>query len=259
MLSMKLLFIILLWEYSYCIVQPIVKINSITNNQISRMTQNTYNKDDIKYYNSLLVEKNIGWLKKVVKKNVKYNNEEVLNDAIYGLLVASLKFNHVKYSNISFLTYANYWVNFYVYSYINSNTLIHTPRYLDKYVRRINLINDELLQKNYNEDFIVNRLNVSSSQAKNINNVLNTKHIYNLNNINKIKTNDDSLVTNLLDLEISLSKLNSKESTLIVLYYGLNTGEGKSIKEMGIIYKTSKENIRKKINTAMSKLRILMM
>jgi DNA-directed RNA polymerase sigma subunit (sigma70/sigma32) len=100
---------------------------------------------------------------------------------------------------------------------------------------------------------------VSSSQAKNINNVLNTKHIYNLNNINKIKTNDDSLVTNLLDLEISLSKLNSKESTLIVLYYGLNTGEGKSIKEMGIIYKTSKENIRKKINTAMSKLRILMM
>lgn len=261
MLNLSTIFILLFCTSCYSIVPPAIKSNSFTNNQISKMTQNASEKEDIKYYNSLLVEKNIGWLKQVVKKNIKYyDDNDALHNAVYGLLVASLKFNHVKYSNISFLTYATYWVNFYVYDYITSNTLIHTPRYLDKYVRRINLINDELIQKNYNEDFIANNLNVSEARAVNINNVLNTKHIYDIDNIKQtIRYTDDTTITNLLDLEICLGKLTTKESILIILYYGLNTGEGKTIKELGEIYETSKENIRLKLNIAMGKLRILMM
>ena len=193
-------------------------------------------KGDYKAQNTLLLS-NLAFIFKTAFKYKNYGIplEHLISEGNMAIIHAIKKFDVD--TNVKFITYASYWVRFFISDYIKKNKL------KDKKEKSI----EENIKAEFNNSIKDNILyddeNSSSSDTD-----IKCENLYASSTSNAFSKQDAVL-------EKLLSVLNDREAVIIKKYYGIENNEKKNLEEISKILKISKERVRQIKDTGIMKMR----
>lgn len=228
------------------------------------------------YSRNILIENNIPLIKKIAAKTIKtttLTQGDLIQEGIFGLITALEKFNPTL--GFKFSTYAAWWIKQAMFKAISEQSYAYNiPVYIQETISRYNKTKQEM-EKEENREVTSARVakKMAMSEEK-INTFLNVytkalsieSGIINTSNkeltlcevIEDEKQNVEKEVIDAQlkkDIKNALNNLKEKEKNVLVLRFGLNeTGEKKTLEEIGKTYGVTKECIRQIEKRAINKI-----
>lgn len=174
-----------------------------------------------------LINANLKFVVNIAKKYIRNDAPliDIISEGNMGLLNAVNKFDETK--NIKFITYAVWWIKYYIQNYI------------ERYVSHENAMSD----KDYVFDISDDTENDYAYNAKRINNEFE-------NSLSILQDKQDS-VNELMEC------LQKRELKIIMMYFGFSEGNnGKTLEEISKEMNITKERVRQIKDKALMKMRI---
>lgn len=222
-----------------------------------------------------LVSRNLKFVISIAKQYVtqKCLLEDLVNEGNIGLIMAAERFNPNQ--NVKFITYAVWWIRKLIIEHINNNNrMVRLPLNKLTALSKLDKKISDLEQKNsYKVDIneLCNELNSDEFEC------LDVLTSYRMDSLDsEISSNDDNGMT-LLDilnndeyyqktdylvdvcnykqtLNEKLNNLKTRDKEILILLFGLDGKEPRTLKEVGIVYDLSIEMVRQIKNKSILKL-----
>ena len=226
------------------------------------------------YARNLLIEKNLPLIQKIATKSISsevLSNSDLVQEGIFGLVIAIEKFNPSL--GFKFATYASWWIKQSMFKAISEQSYAYNiPVYIQETLSRYKKTKQEMEQKNVNvtkaevaqkmnttEEKINTFLNVytralsiESGTSVTENKELTLSEIIEDEKQNVEKTVVDSELK--AEIKMALNNLKEKEKNVIVLRFGLENNEKKTLEEIGNSYGVTKECVRQIEKRALNKI-----
>ena len=226
------------------------------------------------YARNLLIEKNLPLIQKIATKSISsevLSNSDLVQEGIFGLVIAIEKFNPSL--GFKFATYASWWIKQSMFKAISEQSYAYNiPVYIQETLSRYKKTKQEMEQKNVNvtkaevaqkmnttEEKINTFLNVytralsiESGTSMTENKELTLSEIIEDEKQNVEKTVVDSELK--AEIKMALDNLKEKEKNVIVLRFGLENNEKKTLEEIGNSYGVTKECVRQIEKRALNKI-----
>jgi len=242
-------------------LQEIGKVNLITAEIEVELTKKIKAGDQIAL--EKMVKANLRFVVSVAKQ---YQNNglslgDLINEGNLGLIKAAMRFDETR--GFKFISYAVWWIRQSIMQALaEQSRVVRIPLNRVGSLNKINRTFAQLEQKFQREpssDELADTLQIDPEEIKETIQIGSRQVSVNapfvageenglldvLENDSEVKPDsvlmDDSLRR---DIQRSLSKLKSKESDIISLYYGLNGTHPMSLEEIGEIYKLTRERVR---------------
>jgi RNA polymerase primary sigma factor len=221
-----------------------------------------------------LVRSNLRFVISVAKsyQNHGLSLEDLINEGNLGLIKAAHRFDETR--GFKFISYAVWWIRQAILQAIAEKTrLIRLPLNQISILTKISKVYSSLEQKHErsptNEEIAI-ILDTHSDDVSNI--IKKSSHVTSLdspivsetkNRLMDVVVNregkepDFALNKESLQIEILhlLKSLTHRESKILILYYGLNGEKAKTLEEVGLEFKLTRERIRQIKERALQKLR----
>ena len=221
-----------------------------------------------------LVSSNLRFVISVAKtyQNHGLSLEDLINEGNLGLIKAAHRFDETR--GFKFISYAVWWIRQAILQAIAEKTrLIRLPLNQISILTKIGKVQNYLEQKHErsptNEEIAI-KLDTHTDDVSNI--IKKSSHVRSLDShvVSETKNrlidvvvnregkepdfalNEESLKIEILYL---LKSLTRQESKIIILYYGLNGENAKTLEEVGVEFKLTRERIRQIKERALQKLR----
>ncbi|MBR6297935.1 MAG: RNA polymerase sigma factor RpoD/SigA [Candidatus Gastranaerophilales bacterium] len=226
------------------------------------------------YARNLLIERNLPLIQKIATKSISsevLSNSDLVQEGIFGLVIAIEKFNPSL--GFKFATYASWWIKQSMFKAISEQSYAYNiPVYIQETLSRYKKTKQEMEQKNVNvtkaevaqkmnttEEKINTFLNVytralsiESGTSVTENKELTLSEIIEDEKQNVEKTVVDSELK--AEIKMALNNLKEKEKNVIVLRFGLENNEKKTLEEIGNSYGVTKECVRQIEKRALNKI-----
>ena len=231
-------------------------------------------KGDI-YARNLLIEKNIPLIQKIANKSIQssaLSNSDLIQEGIFGLITAIEKFNPE--IGAKFATYASWWIKQAMFKAISEQSYAYNiPVYIQETLSRYKKTKQQMeqeSQKEVSKSDVAKKLNMTEEKIDTFLNAFtktlsiesgasltDNKELTLAEIIEDEKQNvERTVVDNELKQDImrALDILKEKERNVIVLRFGLEEKQKKTLEEIGNSYGVTKECIRQIEKRALNKI-----
>ena len=198
-----------------------------------------------------LIEKNIPLIQKIAQKSIQstsLSNSDLVQEGIFGLVVAIEKFNPSL--GFKFATYATWWIKQAMFKAISEQTYAYNiPVYIQETLSRYKKLKQQMEQKENKEvakKEVAEKMNLTDNKELNLNEIIEDEK----QNVER-EVIDNELKK---DIKKALENLKEKEKNVIVLRFGLEDKNKKTLEEIGNSYGVTKECIRQIEKRALNKL-----
>ncbi len=222
-----------------------------------------------------LIELNIKLIEKIASKTIQsttLTKSDLVQEGIFGLLTALEKFNPTL--GFKFSTYASWWIKQAMFKAISEQSYAYNiPVYVQETLSRFKKAKQELEQKNQKEvtkKEIVKKINLTEEKIDTFLNaytkalsiesgilLTNNKEL-SLSEI--IEDEKQNVEREVIDFELksqiknALNYLKEKEKNVLILRFGLENKDKKTLEEIGNSYGVTKECIRQIEKRALNKI-----
>ena len=221
-----------------------------------------------------LVSSNLRFVISVAKsyQNHGLSLEDLINEGNVGLIKAAHRFDETR--GFKFISYAVWWIRQAILQAIAEKTrLIRLPLNQISTLTKIGKVYSHLEQKHERSPTNEEIANILDTHLDDVSNIIKkSSHVASLDSpiVSETKNrlldvvvskegkepdfalNEESLKIEILHL---LKSLTRQESKIIKLYYGLNGEKAKTLEEVGVEFKLTRERIRQIKERALQKLR----
>jgi RNA polymerase primary sigma factor len=221
-----------------------------------------------------LVSSNLRFVISVAKsyQNHGLSLEDLINEGNLGLIKAAHRFDETR--GFKFISYAVWWIRQAILQAIAEKTrLIRLPLNQISTLTKIGKVYSHLEQKHERSPTNEEIANILDTHLDDVSNIIKkSSHVTSLDSpiVSETKNrlldvivsregkepdfalNEESLKIEILHL---LKSLTRQESKIIKLYYGLNGEKAKTLEEVGVEFKLTRERIRQIKERALQKLR----
>ena len=222
-----------------------------------------------------VIELNLPLIQKIANKSIKsdvLSNSDLIQEGIFGLITAIEKFNPTL--GYKFSTYASWWIKQAMFKAISEQSYAYNiPVYIQETLSRFKKTKQEMeqIKQNISNKEVAKKLNITEEK---INTFLNTytkalsiesgtslvngnKELSLSEIIEDEKQNIEKEVINIElknDIKLALNGLKEKEKNVIVLRFGLENNQRKTLEQIGESYGVTKECIRQIEKKALNKI-----
>lgn len=222
-----------------------------------------------------VIEINMKLIEKIASKSIQtttLTKSDLIQEGIFGLLTALEKFNPSL--GFKFSTYASWWIKQAMFKAISEQSYAYNiPVYVQETLSRFKKAKQELEQKTQKEATkkeIAKKLNLTEEKIDTFLNaytkalsiesgilLTNNKEL-SLDEI--IQDEKQNVEREVIDIELktqihnALNHLKEKEKTVLILRFGLENKDKKTLEEIGNTYGVTKECIRQIEKRALTKL-----
>ena len=231
-------------------------------------------KGDI-YSRNLLIENNMSLIQKIASKSIQassLSNSDLVQEGIFGLVTAIEKFNPE--IGAKFSTYASWWIKQAMFKAISEQSYAYNiPVYIQETLSRFKKTKQQMEQaeqKEVSKSDVAKKLNMTEEKIDTFLNAFtkslsiesgasltDNKELTLAEIIEDEKQNVEKTVIDCElkhDIKIALDTLKEKEKNVIVLRFGLENKQKKTLEEIGNSYGVTKECIRQIEKRALSKM-----
>ncbi len=240
----------------------------------------SYNKNkDIDIRNKIIIN-NLGLIYMAARKRIhlttSFTFDDLVQEGVIGMMKGIDKFDLSK--NISFSTYAYYWISQQMdRAIMNGGYIVRLPAYIYEKINKLSAAENDLLNEKEEIDIkqLCKKLNISEIEYHSINNY--KKNYGSITSLNTLANPDsDESYNELLDyipcnnnppidktiidedlktqLRKTLNSLTLKEREILELRFGLNDNKPMTLEAIGKKYNVTRERIRQIENKALKKL-----
>ena len=221
-----------------------------------------------------LVNANLRFVVSVAKsyQNHGLSLEDLINEGNLGLMKAVYRFDETR--GFKFISYAVWWIRQAILQAIAEKTrMIRLPHNRVGILIKIGKVYSKLEQefeRSPNNEEIANVLKIDSDEISNT-----TKQASRVVSINSpLISNSDSCLVDIIqdrdelkpdsevmdeslkdEVKYIMDALTNRESKILILYFGLNGEKARTLEEVGIEFKLTKERIRQITEKTLNKLR----
>ena len=248
------------------------KVNDVNVSEVELILR--AQKGDI-YARNLLIEKNIPLIQKIASKSIQssaLSNSDLIQEGIFGIVTAIEKFNPE--IGAKFSTYASWWIKQAMFKAISEQSYAYNiPVYIQETLSRFKKTKQQMeqeSQKEVSKSDVARKLNMTEEKidtflnafTKTLSiesgaNLTDNKELTLAEIIEDEKQNvEKTVVDNELkeDIKRALDILKEKERNVIVLRFGLEENQKKTLEEIGNSYGVTKECIRQIEKRALNKI-----
>lgn len=226
------------------------------------------------YARNLLIENNLTLIQKIASKSVQsevLTNNDLVQEGIFGLITAIEKFNPSL--GFKFSTYATWWIKQAMFKAISEQSYAYNiPVYIQETLSRYKKTKQEMEQKNseVTKTEVAKKLNLTEEKIDTFLNVYTralsiesgtaltkNKELTLAEIIEDEKQNVEKTVVDIelkTEIKMALENLKEKEKNVIVLRFGLENQERKTLEEIGNSYGVTKECVRQIEKRALNKI-----
>lgn len=230
-------------------------------------------KGDISARN-MLIKQNLPLIQKIASKSISsevLSSSDLVQEGIFGLVVAIEKFNPSL--GFKFATYASWWIKQSMFKAISEQSYAYNiPVYIQETLSRYKKIKQEMEQKDVNvtKAEVAKKMNTTEEKIDTFLNVYTramsiesgttlteNKELTLSEIIEDEKQNVEKSVTDIelkAEIKMALDNLKEKERNVIVLRFGLEDNERKTLEEIGNSYGVTKECVRQIEKRALNKI-----
>jgi len=227
------------------------------------------------YARNRLIELNLPLIQKIANKSITssaLSNSDLVQEGIFGLVNAIEKFNPAL--GFKFSTYATWWVKQAMFKAISEQSYaVNIPVYIQETLSRYKKTKQEMEQKEQKEvskKDVAKKLNLTEEKIDTFLNVytralsiesgvrMTDNKELSLSEI--IEDEKQNVEREVIDAELkndikkALENLKEKEKNVIVLRFGLENNDKKTLEEIGNSYGVTKECIRQIEKKALNKI-----
>ena len=222
-----------------------------------------------------VIEKNIPLIKKIAAKSIQksaLSDSDLIQEGIFGIVTAIEKFDVSL--GFKFSTYASWWIKQAMFKAISEQSYaLNIPVYIQETLSRYNKTKQEMEQKANKEiskKDVAKKMNLSEEKIDTFLNCFNralsieqgasltdNKELTLAEIIEDEKQNVEREVVDIElknDIKRALDNLKEKEKNVIVLRFGLEDKQKKTLEEIGQSYGVTKECIRQIEKRALNKI-----
>ena len=222
-----------------------------------------------------VIEKNIPLIKRISTKSIQTSSltdSDLIQEGIFGLITAIEKFNPAL--GFKFSTYATWWIKQAMFKAISEQSYAYNiPVYIQETMSRYKKTKQEMeqvSQKEVSKKDVAQKLNLTEEKIDTFLNVFNralsiesgismteNKELTLAEVIEDEKQNVENSVIDIQlknDIKIALDNLKEKEKNVIVLRFGLENNDKKTLEEIGNSFGVTKECIRQIEKRALNKI-----
>ena len=222
-----------------------------------------------------VIEMNMQLIRKIAAKSIQKNtlsDNDLIQEGIFGVITAIEKFDVSL--GFKFSTYASWWIKQAMFKAISEQSYaLNIPVYIQETMSRYNKTKQEMEQKENKEvskKEVAKKMNLSEEKIDTFLNCFNralsieqgasltdNKELTLAEIIEDEKQNVERQVIDIElknDIKKALDNLKEKERNVIILRFGLENKEKKTLEEIGQSYGVTKECIRQIEKRALSKI-----
>ncbi len=222
-----------------------------------------------------VIEKNMPLIKKIATKSIQkssLSDNDLIQEGIFGVIVAIEKFDTTL--GYKFSTYASWWIKQAMFKAISEQSYaLNIPVYIQETLSRYNKTKQEMEQKEHREiskKEVAKKMNLTEEKIDTFlncfNRALSIEQGANLTENKEltlaeiIEDEKQNVEKEVIDIELkkdikkALDTLKEKEKNVIVLRFGLENKEKKTLEEIGLSYGVTKECIRQIEKRALNKI-----
>ena len=227
------------------------------------------------YSRNLLIENNIPLIQKIASKSIQtssLSNSDLIQEGIFGLVIAIEKFNPK--IGAKFATYATWWIKQAMFKAISEQSYAYNiPVYIQETLSRYKKTKQQMeqtAQKEVSKKDVANKLKMSEEKIDTFLNAftrtLSIESGFSLTDNKEMSLCDiiedekQNVEREVIDNELkhdimrALDKLKEKEKSVIVLRFGLENTQRKTLEQIGESYGVTKECIRQIEKRALNKI-----
>ena len=239
-------------------------------------TKNGYTAD-AEFARDQLVQANLRLVIAIARKFQGYNVplEDLIQEGNIGLITAADKFDYKK--GYKFSSYASWWIRWaIVHALNNSSRLIRLPSYFIERIKRYDTVYAtlcrELQREPYREEIAkvldltirqVEEILTSKVDAISMDSLLDDEYSAKiLGDLieDPATSNEDSFISEMINEDLIaqfLKRLPEREQKVLKMHFGLEDGERKTLHEIGVALKVTRERVRQLEIEAIKRLRVL--
>lgn len=224
---------------------------------------------------NLIIEHNLSLIKKIAQKSIVASNlseNDLIQEGIFGLITAIEKFNPKL--GFKFATYALWWVKQAMYKAISTQSYAYNiPVYIQETLSRYRKTKQDLeqiKQKEVTKKEVAAKMNLTEEKIDTFLNIFN--HALSIESGVKLTQNKELTLAEILedekqnvekniidielknDIKLALDNLKEKEKSVIILRFGLEDNQRKTLEEIGNSFGVTKECVRQIQNRALNKI-----
>jgi len=249
------------------------KVKKITNEDEIKLIIRAKN-GDITARN-LIIENNLPLIKKIAQKSIvstTLSENDLIQEGIFGLVNAIEKFNPKL--GFKFATYAIWWIKQAMYKAISTQSYAYNiPVYIQETLSRYKNTKqklEQIQQKEVTKKEIAAKMNLTEEKIDTFLNVFN--HALSIESGVSLTQNKELTLSEIIedekqnveknvidnelknDIKIALDNLKEKEKNVIILRFGLEDNQKKTLEEIGNSFGITKECVRQIQNRALNKI-----
>ena len=222
-----------------------------------------------------VIKLNLPLVKKIASKSIQkstLSENDLIQEGIFGIITAIEKFNPVL--GFKFATYATWWIKQAMFKAISEQSYaLNIPVYIQETVSRYNKTKQEMEQKEQkeiNKKEIAKKMNLTEEKIDTFlncfNRALSIEQGFSLTGNKELTLSEiiedekQNVEKNIIDTELkkdikkALENLKEKEKNVIILRFGLEDKEKRTLEEIGNSYGVTKECIRQIEKRALNKI-----